>query len=125
MTTVSSRNWKQKPHNTYLGIEDEDVTEHYKMKTINQEYKRKLMLVLNSELSVRNKKAAINRMAVPVVTYIYRVISWKLDEIQGLDKITRKHAKKADVQRICLTHQEGGGGPMSLDEKSKQNGWNQ
>ena len=39
---------------------------------------------------------------------------WKLDEIQGLDKISKKHlcmcwmhAKKADADSISLPYQEG------------------
>ena len=59
--------------------------------------------------------AAINTLAVPVILYSYGAIDWKLDEIQDLDRMTRKQlcmnwilAMKADVDRIHLPFQEGG-----------------
>ena len=35
-------------------------------------------LVLKSELNARNKIAAINTLAVPVILYSYGIIDWKL-----------------------------------------------
>ena len=62
---------------------------------------------LNSELNARNRIAAINTLAIPVVLYSYGIIDWKLNEIQDLDKMTRKQlcmnqmlANKADVDRL-------------------------
>ena len=46
--------------------------------------------MLKSELNARNKIAVINTLAVPVILYSYGVIDWKLDEIQDLDRMTRK-----------------------------------
>ena len=46
--------------------------------------------MLKSELNARNKIVAINTLAVPVILYGYGVIDWKLDEIQNLDRMTRK-----------------------------------
>ena len=91
----------------YLGMEEGEGTQHHKIKiTIRKEYKRRIKLVLKSELNARNKIAAINTLAVPVILYSYGVIDWKLDEIQDLDRITRKQlcmnwmlAKKADVDQ--------------------------
>ena len=46
--------------------------QHYKMKVkIRKEYKRRIKLVLKSELNARNKIAAINTLAVPVILYSY------------------------------------------------------
>ena len=65
--------------------------QHHKMKVkIWKEYKRRIRLVLRSELNARNKIAAINALAVSVIPYSYGVIDWKLDEIQDLDRMTRK-----------------------------------
>ena len=84
----------------YLGMEDAERVQHYKMKVnIRKEYKRRIKLVLKSELNARNMIAAINTLAVPVILYSYEVIDWKLDEIQELDRIT-------DVDRIYLPCQE-------------------
>ena len=41
---------------------------------IKKEYKRRIRLVLKSELNARNKIAVINTLAVPVVSYSYGVI---------------------------------------------------
>ena len=93
---------------------------------IKKEYKQWIKLVLNSELNARNRIAAINTLAVPVVLYSYGIINWKLNEIQDLDKMTRKQlcmnwmlAKKADVDRIYLPCQEGGRSLMNLEKEYK------
>ena len=67
-------------------MEEGEGVQHHKMKVnIRKEYKRRNKLVLRSELNARNKIAAINILAVPVILYNYGVIDWKLDEIQDLD----------------------------------------
>ena len=83
-------------------------------------------MVLNSELNARNRITAINILAVPVVLYSYGIIDWKLNEIQDLDKMTRKQlcmnqmlAKKADVDRIYLLCQGGGRSLMNLEKEYK------
>ena len=111
----------------YLGMEEGEGVQHYKMKVnIRKEYKRRIKLVLKSELNARNKIAAINTLAVPVILYSYGVIDWKLVEIQDLDRITRKKlcmnwmlAMKADVDRIYLACQEGGRSLMNLEKEYK------
>ena len=51
----------------YLGMEEGEGVQHHKMKVkIRKEYKRKIKLVLKSELNARNKVAGINTLAVPV-----------------------------------------------------------
>ena len=112
---------------TYLGMKEGEGVQHHKMKVkIRKKYKRRINLVLKSELNVRNKIAAINTLAVPVILYSYGVIDWKLDEIYNLDRMTRKQlctnwmlAKKADVDRIYLPCQEGGRSLMNLEKEYK------
>ena len=54
----------------YLGMEEGERVQHHKMKVkIRKEYKRRIMLVLKSELNARNKIAPINTLAVPVIIY--------------------------------------------------------
>ena len=111
----------------YLGMEEGEGVQHYKMKVkIRKEFKRRIKLVLKSELNARNKIAVINTLAVPVILYSYGVIDWKLDEIQDLDRMTRKRlcmnqmlAMKADVDRIYLPCQEGGRSLMNLEKEYK------
>ena len=91
-------------------MEEGKRVQHHQMKIkIKKEYKQQIKLVLNCELNARNRIAAINTLAVPVVLYSYGIIDWKWNEIQDLDKMTRKQlcmnwmlAKKADVDRIYL-----------------------
>ena len=111
----------------YLGMEEGQGVQHHKIKVkITKEYKRRIKLVLKSELNVRNKIAAINTLAVPVILYSYGVNDWKLDEIQDLDRMTRKQlcmnqmlAKKEDVDRIYLPWQEGGRSLMNMEKEYK------
>ena len=111
----------------YLGMEEGEGVKHHKIKVkIRKEYKRRIKLVFKSELNARNKISAINTLAVPVIFYSYGVIDWKLDEIQDLDRMTRKQlcmnwmlAKKADVDRIYLPCQEGGRSLMNLEKEYK------
>ena len=63
---------------------------------------------------------------MPVIVYSYGIINWKLDEIQDLDRMTRKQlcmnqmlAKKADVDRIYLPCLEGGRSLMNLEIEYK------
>ena len=81
---------------------------------------------INSELNAKNRIAAINILAVPVLLYSYGIIDWKLNEIQDLDKMARKQlcmnrmlAKKVDVDRIYLPCQEGGRSLMNLEKEYK------
>ena len=109
----------------YLGMEEGEGVQHHKIKVkIRKEYKRRMKLVLKSKLNARNKIAAINTLAVPVILYSYGVIDWKLDEIQNLDRMTRKQlcmnqmlAKKTDVDRIYLPCQEGGQPLLNLEKE--------
>ena len=111
----------------YLGMEEAERVQHHKMKVkIRKEYKRRIKLVLKSELNARNKIAAINTLAVPVILYSYGVIDWKLDEIQDVDRMIRKQlcmnwlrAMKADVDRIYLPCQEGGRSLMNFEKEYK------
>ena len=113
--------------NKYLRMEEGEGVQHYKMKVkIRKEYKRRILLVLKSGLNAKNKIPAINTLAVPVILYSYGVTDWKLDEIQDLDRMTRKQlcmnqmlAKKADVDRIYLPCQEGGRSLMNLEKNTK------
>ena len=51
-------------------MEEEEGVQHHKMKVkIRKEYKRRIKLVLKSELNAMNKIAAINTLAVPVILY--------------------------------------------------------
>ena len=111
----------------YPGMVEGEGVQHHKMKVkIMKEYKRRIKLVLKSEVNARNVIVAINTLAVPVIFYSYGVIDWKLVEIQDLDRMTRMQlcmnwmlAMKADVDRIYLPCQECGRSLMNLEKEYK------
>jgi len=75
----------------YLGVNEGDRIQHAKMKEkIRKEYYCRIRLVLKSELNAVNKIDVINTLAVPVVTYSFNIINWKMEELMKLDRKTRK-----------------------------------
>ena len=67
-------------------MEGGEGLQYHQMKgKIQKEYKRRIRLVLKSE-----QKTVINTLAVPVIVYSYGIITWKLDGIQDLDRMTMK-----------------------------------
>ena len=107
----------------YLGISEGDGIQHSQMKVkIQKEYYRRVRMVLKSELNAANKLEAINTLAVPVVTYSFNIINWKLQELAKLDIKTRKfltmyrmHHPKSDTERLYLPRAIGGRGLVQIE----------
>lgn len=107
----------------YLGILENGQLDNNNMKEkIRKEYIRRTRLLLNSELSGRNKFRAIGSLAVPVVEYSLGIIDWTLEEIRSLDRKTRKlltlHGllhPRADVDRLYVPRKSGGRGLRQLE----------
>ena len=57
---------------------------------IRKEYRRRIRMVLKSELNAINKIEAINTVATPVITYSFNLINWTAEDIKNLDRKTRK-----------------------------------
>ena len=75
----------------YLGINEGDGIQHSKMQEkIRKEYYRRIKMVLKSELNSINKIEAINTVATAVVTYSFNIINWTAEDINNLDRKTRK-----------------------------------
>jgi len=91
----------------YLGIEEGfDIQHKNEKEKLKKEYLRRLRLVLSKELSAKNKIQAIGSLAVTVPRYSFGIINWHQEELQKLDRKTRKlltihgqHHPKADVDR--------------------------
>ena len=88
---------------------------------MKKEYLRRLRLVLSIELSAKNKIQAIGSLAVPVLIYTFGIINWHQEELQKLDRKTRKlltnhgqHHPKADVDRLYVPRKQGGRGLIQL-----------
>ena len=84
-------------------------------KKATQEYIRRLKKICRSELSSKHKIAAINQMALPVLTYGFGIIDWPQIEIDNLDVKTRKILTMHNVlyrhqcmDRVYLPRREGG-----------------
>jgi hypothetical protein len=52
---------------TYVGVEENQNIEHKNEKERLKEYIRRLRLILNTELSAKNKMQAVGSLAVPVL----------------------------------------------------------
>jgi len=81
-----------------------------------------LRLVLSTELSAKNEIQAIGSLAVPVLRYNFGFINWHQEEMQNLDRKTRKlltiygqHHPKADVDRLYVPRKQEGRGLMQLE----------
>ena len=107
----------------YLGIEESFDIQHKNVKEkLKKEYLRRLRLVLGTELSAKNKIQAIGSLAVPVLRYSFGIVNWHQEELQKLDRKTRKlltihgqHHPKADVDRLYVPRKQGGRGLMQLE----------
>jgi hypothetical protein len=75
----------------YLGILENHNIEHKNEKeNLKKEYVGRLRLILSTELRAKNKMQAIGSLAVPVLRYSFGIINWHQEEIQKLDRKTRK-----------------------------------
>ena len=77
---------------------------------------------MGTELSAKNKILAIGSLAVPVLRYSFGIVNWHQEELQKLDRKTRKlltihgqHHPKADVDRLYVPRKQGGRGLMQLE----------
>ena len=111
----------------YLGIEEKDGIQHQQMKErLQQEYRRRLRMILKSELNAKNKITAIGALAVPVLRYSFGIINWRIEELKQIDRKTRKmltmykmHHPKADIDRLYVKRKEGGRGLMQVEAAYK------
>ena len=75
----------------YLGIEESFEVQHKNEKEkLKKEYLRRLRLVLGTELSAKNKIQAIGSLTLPVLRYSFGIVNWHQEELQNLDRKTRK-----------------------------------
>jgi len=83
---------------------------------------RRLRLVLGTELSAKNKIQAVRSLAVPVLRCSFGIVNWHQEELQKLDRKTRKlltiheqHHPKANIERLYVPRKQGGRGLMQLE----------
>jgi hypothetical protein len=93
---------------------------------LKQEYRRRLRMIMKSELNARNKITAIGALAVPILRYSFGVINWRIEEIKQIDRKTRKmlkmykmHHPKADIDMLYEKRIEGGSGLVQVEAAYK------
>ena len=90
----------------YLGVNEAKSIQNSAMKEkIRKEYYRRVRMILKSELNAANRLEAINVLVIPVVTYSFNIIKWKLSDIKRLVAKTRKilTMKKMHHRKLTLT----------------------
>ena len=90
---------------------------------ICKEYFRRMRMILKSKLNGGNTIKAINSREVSVVRYGAGIIDWSKNELQAMDRKTRKLMTiyralhpQADIDRLYLKRSEGGRGMISIEE---------
>ena len=107
----------------YLGIIESDKIEGKIMKeSFRKEYFRRTRLVLQSKLHGRNKVKAINTWAVSLMRYGAGIIDWTMNELQEIDRRTRKLMTmnkalnpNSDKDRLYVKRKDGGRGLISIE----------
>jgi hypothetical protein len=84
---------------------------------------RALKLVLDTELSAKNKVKETGLLAIPILRYIFGIIIWHEEELGNLGRRTRnlltihgQHHPKAEVDRLNVPRKQGERGLMHLEE---------
>jgi hypothetical protein len=111
----------------YLGVIEKDQIQHENMKKeVKAEYIKRLRAVLKSPLNGMNTIKAINTYAIPTIRYTAGIVKWTENEIDALDRQTRKmmtqyrmHHPRADCDRIYVEREEGGRGLKGIRDTIK------
>ena len=108
----------------YLGVLQLDQYMHETMKErITSGYVKRVKKLCKSKLNAGNLSQGINTWAVSVIRYTAGIVDWTLEEMQNLDRKTRKimnmnrclHSR-SNVARLYVSRNEGGRGLMSIEE---------
>ena len=85
------RNLEQAKTYKCLGMKEVKGLQHHQIDGKSKKvYKRRVKLVFKSKLNARSQITAINTLALLIFLYSHGIIDLKLDEIQDLNRITRK-----------------------------------
>jgi hypothetical protein len=111
----------------YLGTEESEGIHYQQMKErLKQEYRRRLRMILKSELNARNKITTIGALVVPVLRYSFGIINWRMEETKQIDRKTRQmltickmHHPKADIDRLYVKRKGGGRGLVQAEAAYK------
>ena len=90
---------------------------------VSKEYIRKLKKVLKTKLNGGDLVSGVNTYAVSLLRYLAAFVSWRKNELQAIDRKTRKlftiygalHPK-SNVDRLYIPRKEGGRGLISAED---------
>ena len=108
----------------YLGL-DENIQYDGSINKgkILKEYFRRVKAIWSSELNSRNKTIAHNTFALPILVPTAGILQWTLQEIEEVDKKTRKllcmsgnFHRNSDVDRLYVKRKDGGRGLKSFED---------
>jgi len=108
----------------YRGMLETDQIKHDEMKDkVKTEYLRRVRRVLQLKLNGGNTIGAINTWAVSPARYTAGIINWRKDELEAMDRKTRKMMTiynslhpRAYVDRLYIPRKHGGRGLISIQE---------
>ena len=90
---------------------------------VGKEYKRRVREVLETKLNGNSLINAINIWSVPVIPYSAPFLDWNKEELQTLDRSTRKLLTshnaihpRSNVDRIYLPRDKGGKGLKEIED---------
>ena len=125
MNSVSEEGYR------YLGIVELDGIKEKEMKgRFTKEYKRRIKLILKSNLNSRNALSAMNIWGVAVMRYGAGLVKWTKEELEKLHRQTRTIMTmngalhpKSDVETLYVARQRAGRGLQSVLEtiRSEEN----
>jgi len=79
-------------------------------------------MILKCELKAKKNITKTGALAVPVLSYSFGIINWRIEEIKKIDRITRKmltiykmHHPKADIDRLYAKRKGGGRGLVQAE----------
>ena len=107
-----------------LGILEADIFLGKEMKVkVSKKYFRRLKKVLRSKLNDGNLVQAVNTWAVSLLRYSAAFISWRMCELQAIDRKTRKLFRiyeglhpKSDVDRLHIPRKDRGRGLIAIED---------
>lgn len=107
----------------YLGLQQTyEIIQSENKDHAKSELMRRIILILKSQLSAKNKIMAINIWAIPSFTYTAGILSWSKTDLQQTDRKIRStltqfgllHPNSA-IERLYLPRKEGGRGLNSVE----------
>ena len=108
----------------YLGVLQLDKVMNMEMKeSIRNEYIRRVKLICKSKLYAGNFITGMNAWAIGVMRYSGGIIDWTKEELQIMDRKTRKIMTlnrclhpRSSVARLYMKRKEGGRGLISVED---------